>query len=72
MKEYTAVEWLIKELRNITRNSNIGLGYVKLTQGHIDYLEYEAKIIEEKQLNRIKEDEFSSLSDFYRKKYQNE
>lgn len=52
MKQQTAVEWIINELRQLAFNKeqHLGMGDIRLTQGHIDELEEQAKQMEKEQI----------------------
>jgi hypothetical protein len=48
----TAVEWLVDQLRQLAfdQNHHIGLGDIRLTQGQLDELEEQAKVMEKEQI----------------------
>ena len=48
----TAVEWLVEQLRQLAHNPNthIGMGDIRVTQGHLDQLEEQAKEMEKEYL----------------------
>ena len=54
MKEQTAVEWLVSEIRKLAHNDkhHLGMGDVRITQGMLDELEEQAK---EKEKERMLE-----------------
>ena len=48
----TAIELLIEQLRQLAHNPNahLGMGDIRVTQGHLDELEEQAKQIEKQQI----------------------
>jgi hypothetical protein len=48
MKTQTAVEWIVNELRQLafSKEQHLGMGDIRITQGHIDELEEQAKQME--------------------------
>lgn len=54
MKRQTAVEWLIDQLKQLAfdPNHHIGMGDIRLTQGHLEELYEQAKQIEKKQMEK--------------------
>ena len=48
----TSIEWLIEQLRQLAHNPNahLGMGDIRVTQGHLDELEEQAKQIENQQI----------------------
>ena len=52
MAQQTAVEWLVNELCQLafSKEHHFGMGDIRLTQGHIDELEEQAKQMEKKQI----------------------
>ena len=48
----TAAEWLVEQLRQLAHNPNthIGMGDIRVTQGHLDQLEEQAKEMFKKQI----------------------
>ncbi len=54
MKEQSAVEWLVSEIRKLAHNDkhHLGMGDVRITQGMLDELEEQAKEVE---IEKLKE-----------------
>jgi hypothetical protein len=52
MKEQSAVEWLVSEIRKLAHNDkhHLGMGDVRITQGMLDELEEQAKEVEVEKL----------------------
>ena len=48
MKQITAVEWLVEQLRQLAHNpkTHLGIGDIRVTQGLLDELEEQAKAME--------------------------
>ena len=49
--EKTAVEWLVDELRKLAhdKSHHLGIGDIRISQGHLDELEEQAKEMENEQ-----------------------
>ncbi len=47
----TAVEWLVDELRKLAhdKSHHLGIGDIRISQGHLDELEEQAKVMETQQ-----------------------
>ena len=54
MKQITAVEWLVEQLRQLAQNqkTHLGMGDIRVTQGHLDELEDQTKAMEKEQLEK--------------------
>jgi hypothetical protein len=60
----TAVEWLVDELRKLAhdKSHHLGIGDIRISQGHLDELEEQAKEMEKQQI----------IEAYIRSNYQNE
>jgi hypothetical protein len=58
----TAVEWLVDELRKLAhdKSHHLGIGDIRISQGHLDELEEQAKVMETQQ-QRYSEEEVNNL-----------
>ena len=59
MKQQTAVEWLIDQLRQLSHSleAHLGTGDIRVTQGMIDDFEEKAKQMEKEQAERMYSEE---------------
>lgn len=63
MKEKSAVELLVSEIRKLAHNDkhHLGMGDVRITQGMLDELEEQAKEMEKKQICNAWENGYDEL-----------